>query len=97
MNELFSHHFWGSKLEISDPRNSRNPIRFPALSNTYSNDFRYDPVLCPNKLIYRQQINSLKKRLILTLVGYSSVLHKIAEARGFKSDSQSPSQRSSYP
>ena len=33
----------------------------------------------------------------LTLVGYSSVLPKITEARGFKSESQSPSQRSANP
>ena len=29
---------------------------------------------------------------VLTLAGYSSVLPKITEARGFKSESQSPSQ-----
>ena len=28
MNELFSHYFRGFKLEIFDPRNSHNPIRF---------------------------------------------------------------------
>ena len=66
INKLFSHHFRGFKLEIFDPSNSCNPIRFPALSNEYSNDCRYDPVLCLNKLIYQQQINSLTKRLILT-------------------------------
>ena len=33
MNELFSHHYWGFKLEKFDPPNSCNPIRFPALSN----------------------------------------------------------------
>ena len=71
MNELFSHHFRGFKLEISDPRNSRNPFRFPALSNTYSNDCRYNPVSCPNKLIYQRQINGLKKRLIVTLPNLS--------------------------
>ena len=35
MNELFSHHFWGSKLEIFDPRNVRKPICFPDLFNEY--------------------------------------------------------------
>ena len=65
-NKLFSHHFRGFKLEISDPQNSRNPIRFPALSNTYSSECRYDPFLCQNKLIYRQRINGLTNRLILT-------------------------------
>ena len=39
---------------------------FPALSNKYLNDCWYNPVLCPNKLVYRQRINLLKKRLILT-------------------------------
>ena len=52
MNELFSHHFRGFKLKIFDPRNSCNPIRFPALSNEYVNDCQYDLVLCPNTLIY---------------------------------------------
>ena len=56
MSALFSHHFWGFKLEIFNRHNSRNPIRFPALSNTYLHDCQYDPVLCPNKLIYRQKI-----------------------------------------
>ena len=58
MNELLSHHFWGFKLEIFDPRNSRNPIISPALSNEYVNDCRYDPILCLNKLIYRRRITS---------------------------------------
>ena len=69
MNKFFSHHSRGFKLEISDKRNSCNPIRFPAISNKYSNDRRYDPVLCPKKLIYRQRINGLTKRLILTAGG----------------------------
>ena len=67
MNELFSHHFRGFKIKISDPHNSRNPIRFTALSNAYSNDCQYDTVLCPNKLIYQQQINGLTKHLILKI------------------------------
>ena len=66
MNEFFHTIFGGFKLEIFNPRNSRNPIRFPTLSKEYSNDWQYDPVLFPNKLIYRRRINSLKKRLILT-------------------------------
>ena len=48
INELFSQHFWGFKLEIFNPRNVRNPIRFPDLlkrvlldlSNRYINDCR---------------------------------------------------------
>ena len=39
MNELFSHHFRGFKIEIFDPRNVRNPIRFPDLSNEYISIF----------------------------------------------------------
>ena len=58
INEFFSHHFWGLKLEIFDPRNVRKLIRIPYLSNEYVNYFRYDPVLCPNKLIYRRQITA---------------------------------------
>ena len=57
-NELFSHHFWCFKLEIFDPRNSRNPIRFTDFPSEYVNDCQYDPVLCPNKIIYRQQITA---------------------------------------
>ena len=38
-NELFSHHFGGFKLEIFDPRNVRNPICFPNLSNEYVSIF----------------------------------------------------------
>ena len=38
MNELFSHNFLCFKLKISDPRNSHNPIRFPALPKEYVND-----------------------------------------------------------
>ena len=58
MLKFFSHYFLGFKLEIFDPRNIRNPICFSALSNGYVNNCQYDPVLCPNKLIYRQQIIS---------------------------------------
>ena len=65
MKEFFSHHFRGFKLEIFDPHNSLNPIRFPTLSNKYSNDFWYDPVLCPNKIIYWRRINSLLYDIIL--------------------------------
>ena len=39
LNELFSHHFWGFKLEILDPSNVRKPIRFPDLSNKYVSIF----------------------------------------------------------
>ena len=39
MNKLFSHHFWGFKLEIFDPHNVRKPIRFPVLSNKYVSIF----------------------------------------------------------
>ena len=39
MNELFSHHFRGSKLEIFDPRNVRKPIIFTDLSNEYVSIF----------------------------------------------------------
>ena len=67
INELFSRHFRSFKLEISDSCNSRNPICCPALSNTYSNDCRYDQVLCTNKLIYGQRINGLTNSLILTI------------------------------
>ena len=35
MNKLLSHHFWGIKIEIFDPRNVRKPIRFLDLSNKY--------------------------------------------------------------
>ena len=63
MKKMFSRHCWGYKPEIFDPRNSCNPIRFPALSNTYSNDCRYNPVLCPNKLIYRRQITARRSVL----------------------------------
>ena len=35
MNELFSHHFRCSKLEVFDSRNVRKPIRFTDLSNKY--------------------------------------------------------------
>ena len=34
MKKLFSHHFQSFKLKIFYPRNSRNPIRFPALSTS---------------------------------------------------------------
>ena len=57
MFKLVSHHFLGFKLEIVDPHDVRNPIRFSALSNEYVNDCRNDPVLCPNKIIYRRQIS----------------------------------------
>ena len=39
MNELFSHHFRGSKLKIFDPRNVGKPIIFPDLSNKYVSIF----------------------------------------------------------
>ena len=39
INEFFSHHFWGLKLEIFDPRNVRKPIRIPYLSNEYVSIF----------------------------------------------------------
>ena len=39
INELFSYHFWGFKLKIFYPRNVRNPIRFPDLSNKYVSIF----------------------------------------------------------
>ena len=35
INEFFSHHFRGFKIEIFDPHNVRNPIRSPDLSNEY--------------------------------------------------------------
>ena len=38
MNEFISHHFRGFKLKIFDPRNVRDTIRFPYLSNEYVND-----------------------------------------------------------
>ena len=39
MNELFSHHFRGFKLEIFDPRNVCKPILFPDISNEYVSIF----------------------------------------------------------
>ena len=39
INKLFSHQFWGFKLEIFDPRNVRNPINFHDLSNKYISIF----------------------------------------------------------
>ena len=56
MKELFSRHFWVFKLEISNPRDSRNPIRFPALSNEYSNDCRYDSVLFPDNFFTDEKL-----------------------------------------
>ena len=56
-NELFSHHFWGFKLEIFDSRNVQNLIRFSALSKEYVNDFRYNPVLCPKKIFTYEELN----------------------------------------
>ena len=63
MNKFFSHHFLCFKLEIFDPRNSCNPIRFTTLPNECVNDCRYNPVLCPNKLIYRRQITAWQSLL----------------------------------
>ena len=39
MDELFSHHFWCSKLEILYSRNVRKPIRFPGHYNKYVSIF----------------------------------------------------------
>ena len=39
MNELFSHHLRGFKLEIFDPRKVCKPISFPGLSNEYVSIF----------------------------------------------------------
>ena len=39
MNEFFSHHLWGFKTEIFDPRNVRIPICFTNLSNKYVSVF----------------------------------------------------------
>ena len=51
-NELFSHHYRGLKLEICDPRNVREPICFPNLSNEYVSIFLLSTQLTANTIRY---------------------------------------------
>ena len=65
MKELFSHRFRGFKLEYSTHATYATQSVFQIFltstsdhSNNYVNDCGYNPVLCPNKLIYQRQITA---------------------------------------
>ena len=77
MNKLFSHHFWGLKIEIFDSRTSCKPIRF---SCSFLRVRKCPPVLSGimNEQIYLPTTNySLTKRLILTVVRYHIFFYSV--------------------